>query len=135
MHLHLDLSELKAMLEQFERIVQVEYPRALEDLLLRKGLEALNIAIDLTPVDTGRLVAGWQLSDVQRDGDDLYIELINNVPYATAQEEGFTYSSGGEEFWYEGKHMAKIGIESTLESLQDENLQIFKEYLARVGWR
>ena len=41
-----------------------------------------------TPIDTGRAREGWEISEVKKDKDRVYITLSNDVPYIQALNQG-----------------------------------------------
>ena len=52
------------------------------------GMRAMAQTKALTPVDTGNLRNRWELSQVMRRGDELWIVLFNPVLYASHVEDG-----------------------------------------------
>ncbi len=56
--------------------------------LLRRGLKVEARAVDLCPVDTGRLRGSITHEDVEQDADGLVIRIGTNVEYAEDVEVG-----------------------------------------------
>jgi hypothetical protein len=83
----LDYREFEAMLNNFKQ-VQKNYEQFIRKFLLEQGLRALAQVKKLTPVDNGDLKNAWELSEVMRKGDELYIVLFNRMEYASFVEDG-----------------------------------------------
>ena len=65
-----------------------------------------------TPVDTGALRAAWQLGNIKGSGENLEIEILNPMEYATEIEYGHRIVRNGIEVgWYEGRFMLKTSID------------------------
>ena len=64
-----------------------------------------------TPIDTGDLRRAWVLGDVHRDGNNISVEILNGMEYATFIEYGHRIVSNGIEVgWYDGRFMLTISI-------------------------
>ena len=82
--------DFKDLAQEFETLAY-DYENFLRQFLLQMGLRALGQAKSLTPRDLGAgggLISKWELSDVQRVGDELYIEVFNSAEYASFVEDG-----------------------------------------------
>jgi hypothetical protein len=82
-----DYKEMQELLDGFKGL-QKQYEAFLRNFLKEMGMRALAQTKKLTPVDTGNLRNRWELSQVYRKGDSLYIVLFNPVEYASFVEEG-----------------------------------------------
>lgn len=82
-----DYSGMEELLENFKKL-QKRHEQFIRDFLKEQGLRALAKTKKLTPEDTGELRNAWELSDVMRKGDELYIVLFNPKEYASFVEEG-----------------------------------------------
>lgn len=83
----MDISEFENYLNKLERVQQT-YDSFLRKFLLEMGLRTLRQTKKLTPVDVGDLRRRWELSEVKRQGNDLIIEMINPMEYASFVEDG-----------------------------------------------
>lgn len=83
----MDFREFQDLLDSFKE-VQKQHEAFLRKFLTEMGMRALTQTKKLTPVDTGNLRNRWELSQVYRKGDSLYIVLFNPVEYASFVEDG-----------------------------------------------
>lgn len=83
----LDYRQFKELLDNFKE-VQKQYEVFLRKFLTEMGMRALAQTKKLTPVDTGNLRNRWELSQVFRNGDSLYVVLFNPAEYASHVEDG-----------------------------------------------
>ena len=83
----MDFREFQDLLDSFKE-VQKQYEAFLRKFLTEMGMRALAQTKKLTPVDTGNLRNRWELSQVYRKDDSLYIVLFNPVEYASFVEDG-----------------------------------------------
>ena len=79
----LDYDELQGLLNNFKTL-QKNHERFIREFLTEMGMRALAQTKKLTPVDTGNLRNRWELSQVFRKGDELYIVLFNPVEIGRA---------------------------------------------------
>jgi hypothetical protein len=82
-----DFREFQDLLDSFKE-VQKQHEAFLRKFLTEMGMRALAQTKKLTPVDSGNLRNRWELSEVYRKGDSLYIVLFNPVEYASFVEDG-----------------------------------------------
>ena len=83
----LDFKGFQNMLQNMKD-VQTQYDDFVKKFLTEMGMRTLGQTKKLTPVDTGNLRNRWELSDVHRMGDGLYITIFNPVEYASHVEDG-----------------------------------------------
>jgi hypothetical protein len=83
----MDFREFQDLLDSFKE-VQKQHEAFLRKFLTEMGMRALAQTKMLTPVDTGNLRNRWELSQVFRKGDELYVVLFNPVEYASHVEDG-----------------------------------------------
>ena len=83
----MDYSQFEDLLDSFKQ-VQKQHEVFLRKFLTEMGMRALAQTKKLTPVDTGNLRNRWELSQVFRKGDSLYIVLFNPAEYASHVEDG-----------------------------------------------
>jgi hypothetical protein len=83
----MDYSGFEELLKSF-KAVQKQHEKFIRDFLKEMGMRTLAETKRRTPVDTGNLRNRWELSDVYRKGDTLYIVIFNPVEYASFVEDG-----------------------------------------------
>ena len=82
-----DSRQFEELLGNFKE-VQKQHEVFIRNFLTEMGMRALANTKKLTPVDTGNLRNRWELSQVFRRGDELYVVLFNPVEYASHVEDG-----------------------------------------------
>lgn len=147
-------SEFENLLGKFENL-QKQHEAFIRNFLTEMGLRALAQVKPLTPVDTGNLRERWELSQVFRTGDELYIVIFNPVLYASFVEDGhmqhkrfvpgewsgksFKYIAGHDkgmmltEKWIPGYHMARISITKIEWELPARYEKAFKQFIKGLG--
>ena len=150
----LDYREFEKLLANFKE-VQKSYDQFIRSFLTEMGMRAIAQTKKLTPVDTGNLRNNWELSQVYRKGDELYIVLFNPTEHASFIEDGhmqysrwvpgewrgdrFEYIPGAKtgmmlkEKWTPGYHMARISINKVERELPKRYDRAFKEFITRLG--
>lgn len=148
------MSEFEELLDSFKSL-QKQHEVFIRNFLTEMGLRALAQTKSLTPVDTGNLRGRWELSQVFRKGDSLYIVIFNPVIYASFVEDGhmqhkrwvpgewvgkkFKYIKGHDEGmmlterWVPGYHMARISINKIERELPMRYDRAFKEFIKGLG--
>lgn len=128
----MDFNEFNKLVQQTVALKE-QFGAFLERFLLRAALDVLGQTKMLTPVDTGNLRNRWEITDVLRSGDVLYVVIFNPVEYASFVEDGHYQSKRfvpgewrGDKFTYipnhdkgmmlserfvPGQHMAQISID------------------------
>ena len=149
-----DYREFEKLLANFKE-VQKSHDQFIRSFLTEMGMRAMAQTKKLTPVDTGNLRNNWELSQVYRKGDELYIVLFNPTEYASFIEDGhmqhsrwvpgewrgdrFEYIPGAKtgmmlkEKWIPGHHMARISINKVERELPARYNRAFKEFIAGLG--
>ena len=147
-----DYSEFKKFRNNFAG-ADKDLDQFLAEFLLDMGLEALTRTKENTPVDTGLLRNMWQLGDshnvvryykgenqkykedpersraptiksVKRSGNDLIIEIYNNVDYTSFVEDGTKFQAG--------KHMARKAIAQVEKEIPARFKNEFRKWLERL---
>lgn len=89
---------------------------------------------DRTPVDTGALKRSWELGDVQGEGQNISVEILNGMEYATYIEYGHRVVRNGVEVgWYEGRFMLKISIDEIRRQIPARYQAEFKKFCIEHG--
>ena len=89
---------------------------------------------DRTPVDTGALKRSWELGDVQGEGQNISVEILNGMEYATYVEYGHRVVRNGVEVgWCEGRFMLKISIDEIRKQMPLRYQKEFKQFCIEHG--
>ena len=150
----MDFKEFQDLLDSFKE-VQKQHEAFLRKFLTEMGMRALAQTKKLTPVDTGNLRNNWELSQVYRKGDELYIVLFNPTEYASFIEDGhmqhsrwvpgkwrdgrFEYIPGAKtgmmlkEKWIPGFHMARISINKVEREIPKRYERALKQFMKGLG--
>lgn len=150
----MDYSEFKKLLAGYKE-VQKKHETFIRNFLTTMGMRAIAQTKALTPVDTSNLINRWELSQVYRSGDSLYIVLFNPVVYASFVEDGHMQHKrwvpgkwSGKKFTYipnaktgmmlknkfiPGHHMARVSIAKVELELPARYDKAFKQFLAGLG--
>ncbi len=84
-----------------------KYPKEFEAMMIKLAYELQGATKEKTPVKTNRLRSAWRVGKVKRKGDEIFIEVYNNVEYAEFVEYGHRV---GENGYKEGEHMLEISL-------------------------
>lgn len=150
-------NDMKTLLDNL-KTAQKGHEKFIRDFLVEMGLRAMGQTKALTPVDTGNLRNRWELSNVFRRGDELYIVLFNPAEYASFVEDGhwqrarwvpgvwsggkkarFTYVKGSKEGmmlaekFIPGNHMARITINKIENEIPARYSKALKQYMQGLG--
>jgi hypothetical protein len=149
-----DYREFEKLLANLKDL-QKQHEVFIRNFLVEMGMRAIAQTKKLTPVDTGNLRNNWELSQVYRKRDELYIVLFNPTEYASFIEDGhmqysrwvpgewrgdkFEYIPGAKtgmmlkEKWIPGHHMARISITKVERELPARYDRAFKEFVKGLG--
>ena len=96
--------------KQLSKMIEKEYPQEFKKMVLQIADELQGKVKQLTPKSKhgGRLRDGWKVGDIEKRGNEYYIEVYNNVEYAEHVEYGHR-TRGGKSF-VEGTHMLDIAL-------------------------
>lgn len=87
-----------------------------------------------TPVDTGALRGAWQLGNISGVDENLEIEIMNPMEYATYIEYGHRIVRNGIEIgWYEGRFMLKISIDEVRAQMPSKYRNAFYKFCKEKG--
>lgn len=108
---NVDFSELRRLAGAFnkaldERVIE----RFIRDFLLEMAFRAERKIKKQTPVKTGHLRRNWRVGNVERHGNALVVEIINNTEYASFVEYGHRAGKNSTR-WVEGRFMATISMQ------------------------
>lgn len=150
----MDYKEFEGLLGSFKE-VQKQHEEFIRKFLLEMGMRAMAQTKKLTPVDTGELRNAWELSQVFRKGDELYIVLFNKQKYASFVEDGHmqrarfvpgSFLGGKFEYiegypmgmvlsnkWIPGYHMARISITKIENEIPRRYDKALQDFMKRLG--
>lgn len=126
----LNYTEFKRLIDSTKEL-QKGHEKFIRSFLLKQGLKWLRETKKLTPVDTGYLRNSWELSDVFRNGDELFIVLTNRADYASFVEDG--HMTRNRSKWVAGKHMARISLTKLENQLPAAYDTAFKQFVKGLG--
>lgn len=84
--IRMQLKNFKKFEDQLKYLKR-KFPEELEKFLLDISKSLNRAVLKRTPVDDGELKQGWKISNIERDGDKMYIIIYND---ATTTYEGRT---------------------------------------------
>lgn len=127
----LDLAGMERALRQ-TRAMRGGLPGFLKEFLFAEAVRAAARAAERSPVDTGRLRAGWRLRDVRRQGNGFVVEIVNSTPYASHVEHGHR-TAGGTQVG--GRFMLRLSMAELERSLPGRLRAAFAAYRRKYGWK
>lgn len=111
MGFNLDFKELETLISSTTDL-EGDFNQFLREFLLQMAERILAKVKPRTPVDTGELKRSWELGEIQGEGKNISVEILNGMEYATEIEYGHRIVVNGSEVgWYEGRFMLKISID------------------------
>lgn len=100
---------------QLTQMIEQEFPEEFKQKVINIAYELQGQVKQNTPHQTGILQEGWKVGEIEKRGDEYYIEVYNNVEYAEPVEYGHR-TRGGKGF-VKGRHMMAISLEKVSERL------------------
>lgn len=98
--------------------------------LQKQGQKALRHTKENTPVDTGYLRENFEISAVEKKGDELCIYLVNHVEYAEYVEYGHMMKNGQ---YMDGVLMATLAISEVEDAMPASFKRAFNEWIKARG--
>lgn len=89
-------------------VVQTDFPREFERLVIDLASELHEQVTGRTPVDTSNLQTTWKIGKIVKKGRDYYIQVYNNTDYAEHVEHG--HRKRNSEEMVPGAHMMEISL-------------------------
>ena len=106
---------LDALEQQLAQMIEKEFPREFEALVIKIDYELQARVKDENPHKTGRLQDSWKVGKIKKIGDEYYIEVYTNVDYAEPVEYGHRTRDG--KGFVKGVHMMEIALADIAEQL------------------
>lgn len=126
-----DFKEFEEYLKNMKQ-VQRDYNNFLKEFLLKCALEVLRTTKQITPVgETGNLKRGWMLGNVTQVGENLEIEIFNDVEYAAYVEYG--HMTRNRKSWVEGRFMCTLSMEAVENKLNSRYKSALRNFLQVRG--
>lgn len=127
--------ELSAYLSSIT-VMKDDFNSFLKNLLLEMAEKVIVKTKRRTPVDTGALINAWQLGDIRGEGENISVEILNGMEYATDVEYGhrgvYVPSLGvtmwTDRKWTEGRFMLKISIDEIRKQIPLRYQTEFKKF-------
>jgi hypothetical protein len=137
--------EMKGFKKYNEQLMFIKnnFPEELEKFLLDLGKSLNKAVLKRTPVDDGELKGAWKISDIQRDGDKLYLIIHNTatttyegreVPLAPFVEFGHKIvdKSGKTVGKVDGYYMLTTSIKTVNRQIPRRLRKMFNELVSRA---
>ena len=100
---------------------------------------ALRKAKQKTPVLSGHLRRGWQVTNIEKEGNNWVVTLFNDVKYAMYVEYGhrtrINQKTGLRKGFVPGRYMMKISceeVERDMTAIIDKHMKIF---FSKMGYK
>lgn len=85
-----DFSEFQNLAKRFQQAVDNQVvDKLIRELLIELAYRAVAKIKMRTPVNTGDLRRKWMVGNIERQGNSYFIEIFNNLEYASFIEKGF----------------------------------------------
>lgn len=131
-----DYSEFRRLRNNFARLTS-EFNSWIYAFLLREGEHFIRVVKRRTPVDTGDLRSHWAIQGITRQGDNLQVEIVNPMHYASFVEYGHAkpYKAGaspGSADWVDGYFMMTVSVQTVIKQMPARFRKEFDVFLASL---
>jgi hypothetical protein len=103
--------------QRLAEAVEDRYPEEFRKMVVNIAAELEGEVKKRTPVDTGHLRRSWHVGEIQKRGNEYYIEVCNNVEYAEPVEYG--HRTGRGSGFVPGSHMMELSLQELQKRLPD----------------
>ena len=129
----IDFKELNAYASAVT-VFKNDFHSFLKKFLIEMAERVLARVKPRTPVVSGDLKRGWELGKVQGEGQNISVEILNGMDYATDVEYGHRIVRNGVEVgWYNGRFMLKISIDEIKRQMPARYQSEFKQFCLEKG--
>ena len=129
----IDYKELSAYISSVT-VMKKDFNKFLKEFLIEMAERVIARVKPRTPVDTGALKRSWELGDIQESGQNISVEILNGMDYATNVEYGHRIVVNGSEVgWYEGRFMLKTSIDEIRKQIPLRYQSKFKKFCVEHG--
>lgn len=133
MGFNVNYKELSAYLSSIT-VMKDEFHSFLKKFLIEMANRVIAKTKPRTPKDTGALRNSWELGDIKGEGENISVEILNGMEYATEIEYGHRIVINNVEVgWYEGRFMLKISIDEVRRQMPLRYQSRFKEFCKENG--
>ncbi|MCD7812134.1 MAG: HK97 gp10 family phage protein [Ruminococcus sp.] len=101
--------------KRLSQVIENQYPDEFRKMVIDVAAELFGRVTEKTPVKTGHLMNEWRVGNIEKRGDEYYIEVYNNVEYAEPVEYGHR-TRGGKGF-VKGAHMMELSMQDVQKAL------------------
>ncbi len=101
--------------KKLAQVIENQYPEEFRRMVIDVAVQLQGKVKENTPVQTGHLRREWHIGDVQKRGNEYYIEVYNNVEYVEPVEYGHRLR-GGKGF-KKGAHMMELSMKEVQKHL------------------
>ncbi len=95
--------------KKLAQVIESQYPEEFRKMVIDVASALLEKVTEKTPVKTGHLRGEWRIGEIQKRGNEYYIEVYNNVEYVEPVEYGHRLR-GGKGF-KPGAHMMELSLQ------------------------
>lgn len=100
--------------QRLAKSIESQYPEEIRRMVIDVAVNLEGKVKENTPVKTSHLQNEWHIGDIQKKGDEYYIEVYNNVEYAEPVEYGHRDRGGG---FVKGAHMMELSLQEVQQHL------------------
>ena len=119
-------------------VLEARFDEFLQEFMWGVLLDAYELVVPLTPVDTGVLRSAWKMDGVTFDGHTLVATFSNDMNYASYVEYGHAWpywggiAGPGDPQWVDGFFMATIAKDKAIAMMPKRFDRMFKLFLRRI---
>lgn len=95
--------------KRLSEAIESQYPHEFQEMVVDLAAQLEGKVKDNTPVQSGHLKREWHVGEIQKRGDEYYIEVYNNVDYAEPVEYG--HRTRGGKGYVKGAHMMELSLQ------------------------
>lgn len=95
--------------KRLAQAIESQYPAEFRKMVIDAARQLQGKVKDNTPVRTGRLRNEWHVGNIEKRGNEYYIEVYNNVDYVEPVEYG--HRTRGGKGVAKGAHMMELSLQ------------------------
>lgn len=124
--------------KQLSQVIESQYPEEFREMVIDAAKQLQGMVKEKTPVQTGRLQNEWRVGEIEKRGNEYYIEVYNNVEYVESVEYGHRQEPGkyvpalGKRLvkdFVPGKHMMELSLQELQRYLPDYLREWMNDFL------
>lgn len=101
--------------QRLSQAIESQYPAEFREMVLDVAEQLQGKVKEKTPVKTGHLRREWHIGEIEKRGNEYYVEVYNNVEYVEPVEYGHR-KRGGKGF-VRGAHMMELSLQEVQQHL------------------